>query len=171
MDTIATVRVDARPSGKRFQGVWLEQESGERYVIAYRAHALWTAFANLRVVATGELYEASGQAIDAAHYRVHTLRPLDVREARDFLVVHPERRARGRVVVAEAPAGSKARLAALQQFREEGGTAWWIAGSDARLVVEELVSATLRDVELNPAYGATIGGDHVWIGATYPTGD
>lgn len=167
MERTAIVRVDAEPGGKRFQGVWLDFGNDTRWVIAYRPHDIWKQFADTQVVVTGHCYTPFGQAIHATHFHVDTMRPVDRKDARRFLAVHPERLVRGEVVVAEAEVGSKAALSTLHQFREDGGATWWVAGSDARLTVGRRITAQVREVEISMSWTATVGGPHVWIGATY----
>lgn len=167
VERTAIVRVDAEPGGKRFQGVWLELGDQTRWVIAYRARGLWTPFADTQVVVTGHCYRPHGQAINATHFHVDTMRPVDRKDARRFLAVHPEQLVRGQVVVAEAEAGSKAALSSLQHFREDGGTTWWVAGSDERLSIGRRMTAQVRVVEISLSWAATVDGPHVWIGTTY----
>lgn len=87
----ATVRVDAQPAGKKFQGVWLELADGARWVIDYRPRLPWRSFADREVLVTGGCYEPFGQAITAPHVRVDRMRfAEDRRGVQPYLEVGPE---------------------------------------------------------------------------------
>ncbi|MGB1014613.1 MAG: hypothetical protein ACPG4T_10805 [Nannocystaceae bacterium] len=69
----AEVEIDDKPGGKRFQGVWLVREDGQRWVTAYRALGFWKVFEGTTVNVVGSKYRPRGQAIGATHFQVETL--------------------------------------------------------------------------------------------------
>ncbi|MBL9103247.1 MAG: hypothetical protein JNL82_20040 [Myxococcales bacterium] len=158
----AVVRSDARPSGKKFQGVWLERADGERWVVAYRPQAWLRSFEGRAVRVTGETWEPEGQRVTATHFRVATLK-VERRGEGPILAVGPEETLTGALRQATAPAGSKA----------EGSTWWVFATGEAEYEVEgapdgvELAAgpATLvvRKVEPDMSYAARRGGPSLWI--------
>lgn len=49
----ATVRIDAQPGGKQFQGVWLDRDGGTTYLVAYRPQPELAALEGQRVEVAG----------------------------------------------------------------------------------------------------------------------
>src|SRR5687767_5359156 len=89
----ALLRIDEAPSGKRFQGVWLEFPDDKRWVIDYRVHGIWQAFEDAAVLVTGECYTppAEAQSINAQHFRVHRMRfaTPEPRGVRPYIEIGP----------------------------------------------------------------------------------
>ena len=147
-EVVATLRIDAEPSGKRFQGVWLELPDGARWVIDYRPRACWLALADQEVVAVGAHYTPEGQAIRAPHFRVETLRVRDATSA-SVVALGPEQTWTGTVVEVQGAPGSK-----------QEGTSWLVLrtaerdwrGTAALLAphVGETVVVQGRGVEFSP---------------------
>ncbi|MBA3393921.1 MAG: hypothetical protein H0T89_14840 [Deltaproteobacteria bacterium] len=125
----ATLRIDAQPGGKRFQGVWLELPDGKRWVLDYRARELWRAFADHEVVVTGHCYQPQGQAILATHFEVERLRrAVPVRGAGPYLEIGPTRVLRGTLVATPAPPGSKLAGTSRTVFHADDGEAYQLVG-------------------------------------------
>jgi hypothetical protein len=162
----AIVRIDAQPSGKRFQGVWLERAGDQRWVIDYRAREVWRSFEGEAVLVTGHCYEPHGQAIMATHFAVDRLRlaPGSTKLA-PFVEVGPTQRLRGTFVASDAPAGSKLAESSQTVFRSEGGALFWIAVTEPAVSRSPGVSVTItaRVVVRSKTYAAAPGGDHLWI--------
>lgn len=103
----ATVAIDSKPGGKRFQGVWLKKDDGGRLLIEYRALGCWTPFDGHRVKVTGKSYTPKGQAIMAAHFTVSTLEIVDPSKPVAFTHVGPIQTIDGQFSTAEGSVGSK----------------------------------------------------------------
>lgn len=69
----ATLRIDEKPEADGFQGVWLDRDDGEHWLISYRSRGVWEAFAGKRLKIYGSLYGPAGEARDAPHMRLQTL--------------------------------------------------------------------------------------------------
>lgn len=162
----ATLRIDAQPSGKKFQGVWLELADGTRYVVDYRARELWRGFEGAEVIATGHCYEPFGQAISARHFRVASLR-FAAPPARSvpFRALGPEIVLTGELVAASYPAGSKLAGSSTTEFHA-GGTVYQIAGADFAVRIGP-ATIKARTVERDPAYAAHVGGPTLWLASLH----
>jgi hypothetical protein len=160
----AIVRIDAQPSGKKFQGVWLEFADGARWVIDYRPRELWRGFEDAEVIVTGTCYRPFGQAINSPHFKVEQMKfaakPV---KSVPYFVIGPERLLKGTFVSRGFPAGSKLGGSTRTEFRDDGGTQHAIAGSTDTIPAPGAATIKARSVELNMAHVATTGGPHVWI--------
>jgi len=159
----ATLRIDPSPGAKRFQGVWLEYADGTRWVVDYRARELWTWFANHPVIVTGEQYAPEGQAINAVHFRIDTMRFAVPEYGRGpYLTMGPEQIVHGTLVRDSAPPGSKAAGSSWPAFVGEDGTRYLVLG-------EELVGRSgpvrVRARVLVPdmSYTARTSGPDLWV--------
>jgi hypothetical protein len=157
---VARLTIDAEPGGKRFQGVWLEH-GGERWVVDYRATGIWQPFDGLEVRVTGEKWspDPRAQAIQAQHFKVARLEVADRKQAQRFFAIGPEREVTGRFVAVGGEPGTKSEGSTIHYF-EADGRRFEIAGGDHG---DGPATATIRDVEINPAWAATRGGAFVWI--------
>lgn len=157
---VATLEIDAEPSGKRFQGVWLVH-GGERWVVDYRARELWAPFEGLEVRVTGETWtpDPRAQAIDKQHFKVARLEVADRKQAKHFLAIGPERELTGVFVNKIADPGTKS----------EGSEPLYFDDKDRRYEVlggepgSGAATILARDVEVNPTWAATTGGPFLWI--------
>lgn len=123
------VRIDPEPTGKHFQGVWLELAgSGKQWLIDHRADSYWVGFADAKVLVTGTCYRpAPGvQAADAQHFAVTRLRRATPKAPGygPFLEVGPEVLLHGTFSVHTAPAGSKREGEAESRFAADDGTSY-----------------------------------------------
>jgi hypothetical protein len=163
----ATVRIDAEPGGKRFQGVWLEHADGTKWVIAYRPLGFWKPFQDQEVIVTGHCYSPYGQAIGATHYHVETMRfHTPKRGVGPLLEVGPEVKLKGKLSKVDAPKGSKREGSAETRFLGVDGTSYKISGIDdekdlAKLDKTFFVKA--RSVEPDMSWVAQTGGPALWI--------
>ena len=66
--------IDRLPQGKRFQGSWLQLDSGDRLVLSYRPMPEHFALVGKRVVLEGRPYSPGGQRIGGRHVRVESIR-------------------------------------------------------------------------------------------------
>jgi hypothetical protein len=166
----ATLRIDAQPGGKKFQGVWLDFGDDTRWVIDYRPRELWRGFADHEVTVTGHCYRPFGQAINAPHFRVATMsfvrRPAT---AVPYFSIGPERWITGAFRTLTFPAGSKRAGDQEPRFHDEHGTAYHVAG-EASSTVEGPATIRARVLERNRAYTATTGEDDLWIVEVHEAG-
>jgi hypothetical protein len=159
----ATLRIDPTPGAKRFQGVWLEQADGTRWVVDYRARELWTWFADHEVIVTGEQYAPQGQAVNAVHYRVDTVRFATPEYGRGpYLSMGPEQVLAGTLVTERGMPGGKLAGSSWPAFVGEDGRRYVVLG-------EELAGRTgpvrvrARLLEPDMSYTARTGGLDLWI--------
>lgn len=160
------LRIDAEPSGKRFQGVWLEFANKTKWVIAYRASGLWRTLEDREVIVTGHCYEPEGQAIGAQHFRVERMRTFTVERGRGpLLEIGPPQKIHGTFVEHQFPAGSKLADAPRVKFVADDGTAYWIAGADAKVPAPDgtRVRIRMRPVDPDMSFVAQTGGASLWF--------
>ncbi len=163
----ATLRIDAEPGPRRFQGVWLEH-GDRRWVVDYRARELWRSFDQLDVSVTGYCFVPYGEAIDASHFAVETLRVVDRKAARGQLLgIGPEIVLTGRFAERSYPAGSKLADSAESVF-EADGISFSIAGGEPASTGP--ATLLVREVEISLSYAATTGGSPLWIVAVHEPG-
>ncbi len=160
----AFVRIDAEPSGKNFQGVWLEAND-KRWVIDYRPRELWKPFENREVLATGECYRPFGQAISATHFRVDRMRFVTPERGRGpILELGAEQPLRGTFVMHAFPAGSKRADSPVLAFRADDGTEYFLSGASATLPpVGSAAWITSREVTSDMSFMAQPSGRTLWI--------
>jgi len=170
----ATLRIDATPGPKHFQGVWLELAADKRWVIDYRPNELWRGFDGQAVIVTGHCYVPFGEALRATHFKVERMR-FAARGTRvvPFFEVGPERLMRGMLVEHAWPAGSKLAGSSEVRFRPDapidGVTDFQIAGglgSDGP-TFDTPIKIKARALVINRAYTATASGDSIWILSTH----
>ncbi len=161
----ATLRIDAAPSGKKFQGVWLEFANGKRWVLDYRPRTLWTDFADMEVVATGHCYEPLGQAIMAPHFHVDRLRFANPERGRAaILEIGPEVRLRGAFVARVSPPGSKLAGTSELVFDAEDGTTYNVHDPDGALPEPGTAARVIaRELVIDLSYAATTGGPTLFV--------
>lgn len=122
----ATLTIDGKPGGKKFQGVWLVRADGSKLVIDYRARGLWRPFENQKVHVTGSSYQPRGQAISAAHFRVHTLRMADSQSTASIVELGPEQTLEGSFGSHTVAAGAKAAGQTYTIFKAKGGMTYQV---------------------------------------------
>jgi len=154
------VSIDKAPSGKKFQGVWLVQEDGSRWIVSYRSTPLWRIYDATRVTVTGETYEPDGQSIDAAHFRVDTLRIVDPQGVTDPQSFGPERSLNGRFENVQGSPGSKSEGSVWSVFTVDGGLSYEIMNPVA--VDREATTVRARTVQRSP-FVARRGGPTLWL--------
>ncbi|MCY1009770.1 hypothetical protein OV079_30250 [Nannocystis pusilla] len=159
----ATVRVDAEPGDKKFQGVWLERDDGVRWVVAYRPEPWLAAFEGQRVQVTGAVYQPEGQAILAPHFRVETLRlaPGATTDA-PFVAVLAERRLAGTFQERVGGPGTKLEGERYLVFEADDGTAYLLANAPAGGDSGRAATVKARVIEMSP-YVARRGGPYLWV--------
>ena len=161
----ATLRIDAEPGPRRFQGVWLER--GEhKWLVDYRARELWTAFDGLSVDVTGHCFEPFGEAVRATHFAIDTLAVADRKTSRRFHAIGPEQTLTGTFVNESGPSGTKM-VGSTAQYFEVDGTRRELAGGEDG---DGAATVIARTVEINLAYAATTGGEQLWVVARHPRG-
>ncbi len=163
-DTLeATLEIDAKPSGKRFQGVWLRDRSDHRWVIDYRANPWWRPFEGLRVRAEGEAYTPKGQAISADHWRVRALRLIEPRSEKGLVAIEEETELNGRWTTYTWPKGTKLAGETMTVFMSESGQRYWLYHQPEQPPKAEVpVRIRARKVEPSP-FIARPGGPYLWV--------
>ncbi len=158
----AVLRVDEKPGGKRFQGVWLERAKGPKLLIAYRALGCFTPFAGHRVAVTGEAYVPQGQAIGASHFRVRTMKLVDATKPVTFVSVGPEQALSGRFGMAQGAPGSKMADSTWPVF-SAGGASFQIANPSVIAdAAGKAAKVTAREVVRSP-FMTHMGGRVLWL--------
>lgn len=158
----ATVRIDAEPGGKRFQGVWLELAGGLRWVIDYRATEIWRSFENERVTVTGHHWQPMGQAIQAMHFKVATMQFADPpSRAVPYRSLGPEQVLRGAFVEHVWPAGTRREGEVETEFHTDDGDSYELAGGQPAR--PGAVAIVARELEPDPTYAATTNGPKLFV--------
>jgi hypothetical protein len=161
-EMLATLRIDEKPGGKKFQGVWLERDDGEKWVIAYRPEGVWRPFEGKRVRVRGETYVPRGQAINATHFRVEWLAVArDDDKTQELVVVNVERAYSGSFEEFAWPAGSKLSGEKTTVFSSEGKQ-YFLANRPETITLGKAVEVRAREVVPSP-YVARPGGPFLWI--------
>ena len=160
MSFVATVRVDSEPGGKKFQGVWLEREDGERWVIQYRPRACWTPFEGRSVQATGHTYFPPGQAISAVHFEVLRLEVLQPSPEDALVAVGPELERVGQFQQVSGQPGSKSEGSSWLEFSANDGSDFLVYNPSAAESAEGEVVVKGREVQRSP-FTAHMGG--TWL--------
>ena len=158
----ATVRIDAEPGGKKFQGVWLERDDGEQWVIDYRPRDCWRPLEGLQVHAIGSTYMPHGQAISATHFEVSMLQVIDPAPEAQLVAVGPEQTMTGTLQTAAGAAGSKSEGSSWQVFKSDDGPSWALYNPSALGTTAGSVTLTGRTVELSP-YSAHRAGPQLCV--------
>jgi hypothetical protein len=158
----ATVRIDAQPGGKKFQGVWLEFGPDKRFVVDYRPRWIWRGFENHEVLVTGHCYRPFGQAISATHFKVEGMRfATKPTESVPIFAIGLEVVMQGEIIDQPYPAGSKLAGSSQRKFRRKDGTTYNIASDETLELGPILVDA--RVIEVNMSHHAQTGGPNIWI--------
>jgi hypothetical protein len=154
--------IDPQPGGKKFQGVWFET-GDQRFVLAYRPHELWKWFVGREVVITGGCYEPFGQAINATHFDVETLRvAVEERGVGPYFSFGPKQWFVGEVVDVGAPPGSRFAGTSRRVFRTDDGQTFGLAGGDLPDPGRR-VRIRARTLEPDMTYVARTSGPDLWI--------
>ena len=158
----ATVRIDARPGGKKFQGVWLERPDGEKWVIDYRPRDCWKPMEGLTVTARGQTYAPEGQAISATHFKVEELRLVTLTAEATLVAVGEEWTLTGTLLTTAGEVGSKSEGSTWTEFKSADGPIWPLYNPSALDGLTGGITLTGREVELSP-FSAHIGGPQLCI--------
>lgn len=158
----ALVEIDAKPGGKRFQGVWLAT-GGVRWLISYRADPWWRHFEGREVRVAGERYDPQGQAIAADHFRVESMEIVEPTMDDEIISVSGKRELAGRFASYRWPAKTKLAGETSTVFDADDGTRYWL-WDDAGLEPKpgKLARVEARIVEPSN-FIARPGGPYLWI--------
>jgi hypothetical protein len=150
----ATLRIDAVPGPRRFQGVWLELADGQRWLVDYRARDLWRVFDGAAVYVTGHCYVPFGQAINAPHFAVETLGHVyEYDVGGPYRSMGPELTLTGEFTLRTAPAGSKLAGSPPERVFVAGDTTYALANpADAGVGAATVIG---RVLVVNLTYAAT----------------
>jgi hypothetical protein len=157
----ATLRIDAKPGGKKFQGVWLERDDGAKWVISYRPEGVWRSFEGKRVRVRGAIYQPRGQAINATHFRVDWLAVAGDDDSTDLVEVNGERTYAGSFEELVWPAGTKLEGEKTTVFSSEGKQ-YFLANRPDGIALGKSVEVHAREVVPSPRM-ARPGGPFLWI--------
>jgi hypothetical protein len=166
------LRIDPSPTAKHFQGVWLEQLDGTRWLIDYRARTGWRSFQDREVIVEGARYTPppEHQSVSAIHFGVERMRLADPKTASNLVEIGPIETIRGAFSRHVWEAGSKLAGERTTTF-DSGDTAYWVIDppDDVRDGVE--VEVDVRRCVRSP-FVAAPGGSILWILASRlpPTG-
>lgn len=159
----AVVKIDAKPGGKKFQGVWLHTDSGRRLVVSYRAHEHWRAFEGRRVEAQGKHYQPEGQAIMADHFRVTSIVVPDPTPDDEIVWMSAEEDYEGEFQRYEWPKGSKGAGGNSTVFRSDDGRRFWLHHVPDPLPPMG-TPVKVRGIEYGPSnFAARPGGSYLWV--------
>ena len=159
----ATVDIDDKPGGKKFQGVWLVTEDGNRHVISYRADPWWLDFEGRTVDATGTPYQPRGQAIGADHFRVEEMRVVKPTTADPLVMITNERELEGEFTRYEWPKKAKLEGTTTLVFEASDGQRYFLSEvPDPEPPVDERLKIKGRIVEPSP-FVARPGGPYLWV--------
>jgi hypothetical protein len=170
----ATLRIDATPGPKHFQGVWLELAADKRWVIDYRPHELWRGFDGQAVIVTGHCYVPFGEALLATHFKVERMRfATPPSGSVPILEVGRERLVRGMLVEHEYAAGSKLAGSRDTRFRPDtpidGVAVFQIAGGIGQdtPTFDTPITVKARTLVGNRTYSSTSSDAQIWIVSTH----
>ncbi|MFT4975507.1 MAG: hypothetical protein ACI8S6_001394 [Myxococcota bacterium] len=145
----ATVRIDPEPSGKQLQAVWLERDSGTRWVVAYRPDSCWRAVEDQKMIVIGEVYPPPGQAISATHFRVDSLRAEELTPELTVAAMGAEQTVTGHLAETDAPRGRHKGVPDIVLLADDGRQ-WMFSGSPIAIEVGKPVTAIGRPISLSP---------------------
>jgi hypothetical protein len=159
----AIVEIDEKPGGKKFQGVWLVQDGGERWVISYRAEPWLREFEGLRVHARGERYTPEGQAINATHFRLAEMRVIDPQARLSlFVEVGPERTLTGVIREEVGAPGTKSEGERWHVLDSESDGRFMLVNTPEGIVLEQRIAVRARSIVFSP-FVAHRGGPALWV--------
>lgn len=159
----ARVRIDKKPGGKRFQGVWLVEESGQEWLIAYRPDPWWRPFEGEWVLVKGESYQPQGQSIGADHLRVERLRIETPEMEHELVEVREAVELAGTFTTYTWPKKTKLEGETATVFRSEEGDTYWLAAPvEDPPALDAPCTVSGRIVEPSP-FVARPGGPYLWI--------
>lgn len=155
----AKVVIDPSPGAKKFQGVWLERDDGQRWLIDYRARPYWTPFAEARVEVSGARYMPDGQAVTAVHFRLDTLRIVEPTPDHHLVRLGPKRQLTGRFVEVVGGPGTKSEARTMTLFAADG-VRYFLANHEETF--QGSGTATVRETALSP-FVAHLMGPRLWV--------
>lgn len=162
----ALLTIDEQPGYKKLQGVWLERDDGERWIAAYRKDPWFEVFDGHRVTVTGERYEPEGQAIQAPHFKVHTLEVVGGHEATptpEVLSLGPEMDLTGALEIRTVPDGAKLAGDQYPVFVTEDGATYYVPHAMKNQPMGQSIHIVAREYERNPRWAAMRGGRYLWV--------
>ncbi len=148
--TVRASRYQPAIEGKQFLGVIIECADGREWVIDYDEQSPFHAFADRRVVASGRPYTPEGQCIGgdriAGHFRVSTMRLVEVTPDAEFVEVGPARPLSGQFERGTSHSG-KTTLS----FISANGDTFLVANNPAGAVTGRRVDVLAYPVEPSPS--------------------
>lgn len=165
-------RYDPDAPGKQFRGAGIKCSDGKVWVIAYEEQSPFHAFAGRHVVVSGEPYRPEGQALigwDGAkslgHFRVSSMRPVEVTDDVELREVGAEFDLRGRFWRGTSDTGKS-----LLRFVTEHGDTFEVANDPAGASVGRSVEVRAYPVQPSPLIQKRTG-QYLWIICPYSGSD
>lgn len=165
-------RYDRDAPGKQFLGAAIKCSDGKVWVIAYGEQSPFHAFAGRQVVASGERYSPDGQALigwrgatSLGHFRVSSMRPVEVTDDLELREVGAEFDLRGRFWRGKSDTGKS-----LLRFVTEKGDTFEVANNPAGASVGRSVKVQAYPVQPSPLIQKRTG-QYLWIICPYSGSD
>jgi hypothetical protein len=165
-------RYDPNAPGKQFLGATIECSDAKVWVIDYEEQSPFHAFAGRQVVVSGEPYKPEGQYLigcgggkTLGHFRVSTMRPVEVTGDAELLEVGAGFDLRGRFERGTGDTGKS-----MLSFVTEKGDAFVVANDPAGVSVGPSVKVWAHPVQPSPSIQKPPG-PYLWIICPYSAAD
>jgi hypothetical protein len=157
--------------GKQFLGAVIEPPDGAAWIIDYGEQSPFHALADHKVMASGEPYEPTGQRLmawrgryDIGHFRVSTMRPVEVTPDVQVLEIRAEQELSGRFerdrAIPESPLA----------FVTDDGRTFSVFNDPAGVVFGKCVEVSAYPVQPGPAARRSAR-EYLWIVCPYSMAD
>ena len=147
--------------GKQFLGVTIVCTDGKDWVIDYDEQSPFHVFADRQVVVFGQPYNSGqGQQLGGqslGHFRVSTMRLVEVTPDAELVEVGPGQELRGRFQHVTSGIGEST-----LSFVTEKGDAFWVANDPAGVTVDGVVDVWAYPVQTSPSISRPPG-QYLWI--------
>lgn len=158
-------RYDPELQGKQFLGAIIECSDGQEWVIDYDEQSPFHAFAERRVLVSGEPYKPEGQMILGQHLRVSTMRLVEVTPDAELVEVGARRHLSGRFERGTSD-GAESTLS----FITDEGDSFLLANYPAGATVGRGVEVWAYPVQPSPSIPRPPG-QYLWIICPYSAAD
>jgi hypothetical protein len=157
-------RYDSNAPGKQFLGAAIECSDARVWVIDYEEQSPFHAFAGRQVIVSGEPYKPSGQCLigwaggkELGHFRVSSMRPVEVTADAELVEVGAGFDLRGRFQCAPGDAGESTLF-----FVSNSGDTFAVANHPAGASVGPSVDVWVYPVQPSPSIHRP-SGRYLWI--------
>lgn len=152
---------DPGAQGKQFLGAIIECEDGKRWVIDYDEQSPFHAFANRHVVVSGRSYTPEGQRIGGdqivGHFRVSTMRPVEVTTDAELVEIGPGHHLSGRLERVASDTGEST-----LSFIAEKGEVFLVANDPAGGTIGRNIEIWAYPVKPSPSIRRA-SGKYLWV--------